>query len=119
MKTKIKKIGYGIASLAALSAPMVVSAQFQAPRNTNLPEGRLFDIITNAMLWLLAVVGVIGVIGFAIAGIMYLTAAGDETRSEKAKSAMLYAIIGVVVALIGLVIMKAVQTWLSGTETKF
>ncbi len=119
MKTKIKKIGYGIASLAVLSAPMVVLAQFTPPSGTSLPEGRLFDIITNAMLWLLAIVGILGIIGFAIAGILYLTAAGDETRSEKAKKAMLYAIIGVVVALVGLVIMRAVQTWLGGAETRF
>ncbi len=119
METKIKKIGYGIASLAVLSAPMAVMAQFEPPAGSGLPEGRLFDIITNAMLWLLAIVGILGVVGFAIAGILYLTAAGDETRSEKAKKAMLYAIIGVVVALVGLVIMKAVQTWLGGSETRF
>ncbi|MCX6765480.1 MAG: hypothetical protein NT136_00760 [Candidatus Moranbacteria bacterium] len=119
MKTKIKRIGYSIASAAVLAAPLVVLAQFDRPGGTNLPEGRMFDIVTNAMMWLLAIVGIIGVIGFAIAGILYLTAAGDETRIEKAKSAMLMSIIGVVVALVGLVIMRAVQTWLGGSASRF
>jgi len=119
MKTKIKKVAYHAISGALLFSPMVVLAQLQQPSGTNLPEGSIFDIITNAMMWVLAIVGIIGVIGFAIAGILYLTAAGNETQIEKAKKAMLMAIIGVVVALVGLVIIRAVQAWLGGSETRF
>lgn len=119
METKIKTIGYGIASAMILTAPIIVAAQFLPPAGTSLPEGTLFNIITNAMMWLLAIVGIIGVIGFAIAGILYLTATGDEDRIVKAKSAMLASIVGVIVALVGLVIMRAVQTWLGGAEKRF
>jgi hypothetical protein len=65
------------------------------------------------MNWLLGLVGVIGVIGFAIAGILYLTAAGDETRMGTAKKAMTYSIIGVIIALAGLVIINATFHMLS------
>jgi hypothetical protein len=119
MKTKIKKIGYGVASAAILTAPTIALAQFTRPGGTQLPEGSIFDIVTNAMMWLLAIVGIIGVIGFAIAGILYLTAAGNEEQIEKAKKAMLMSIVGVVVALIGIVIMRAVQSWLTGSQTRF
>jgi hypothetical protein len=119
MKNKIKSIGYGVASAAILTVPMFALAQVALPANTNLPTGSIFDIVTNAMLWLLALVGIIGVIGFAIAGILYLTAAGNEEQIEKAKKAMLMSIVGVIVALVGIVIMKAVQAWLGGTNNRF
>ena len=57
-------------------------------------------------------------IGFVIAGILYLTAAGNESQAEKAKNAMTYSIIGVIVALVGYVIIQAVSAWL-GTSTTF
>lgn len=119
MKTKIKKIGYAVTGAALALAPGVALAQFTTPTGTNLPGGRIIDIVTNAMLWILAIVGIIGVIGFAIAGILYLTAAGNEEQIEKAKKAMLMSIVGVVVALVGIVIMQAVKVWLGGSETKF
>lgn len=122
MKTKIKKIGYGIAS-ASILLPGVALAQwgkgYTNAGKSELPGGTITGIITQAMNWLLALVGILGVIGFVIAGIMYLTAAGSETQIEKAKKTMLMAIVGVVVALIGLVIIKAVDTWLGGGSSSF
>lgn len=118
MKNKIKKIAYA-ASSGLLLAPMAVLAQFNPPDGTNLPGGTIFEIISNLMKWILALVGIIGVIGFAIAGIMYLTAAGDDDRISNAKKAMVMSIIGVIVALVGLVILQAVNTWLGGSETTF
>ena len=103
MKNKIKKSAYSMISASMLLAPVLVSAQLANPTGTGLPESSVMDIVSNIMYWLLAIVGIVGVIGFAIAGILYLTAAGDETRIGQAKSAMLYSIIGVIVALAGLV----------------
>ncbi len=118
MKNKIKKIAYAVSS-GLLLAPVAVLAQYSPPDNTNLPGGTVFEIISNLMKWILALVGIIGVIGFAIAGILYLTAAGNEDRISQAKKAMIMSIIGVIVALIGLVILQAVNTWLGGSETTF
>jgi hypothetical protein len=53
-------------------------------------------------------------IAFVVAGIFYLTAAGDEDRLKKAKSAMKYSIIGVVVGFSGFVIMQAAAAMLNG-----
>ena len=71
------------------------------------------------MNWMLGIVGILGVIGFAIAGILYLTAAGDEDRIATAKKAMTWSIVGVVVALLGLVILKAAESMLGGSSTTF
>jgi hypothetical protein len=71
------------------------------------------------MNWLLIVVGILGVIGFVIAGIIYLTAAGDTEQIDKGKKAMIYSIVGVIVALIGVVIIQAVQGMLGGSSKTF
>lgn len=119
MKTKIKKYAYYTGSALLLAAPMAVFAQFQPdPGNTGLTSASIMDILRNVMYWVLALVGVLGVIGFAIAGILYLTAAGDEGRIEQAKKAMIFSIVGVIVALVGLVILRAVQNML-GARSNF
>ncbi len=118
MKNKIKKVAYSMISGSLLLMPVLVSAQLTTPTGTGLPTSSVMDIISNIMYWLLAVVGIVGVIGFAIAGILYLTAAGDETRIGQAKSAMMYSIIGVIVALAGLVALNFAKNML-GAQSGF
>jgi hypothetical protein len=114
----VRKIAY--ASSAIVSAiPMIVSAQFETPGGTGLPSGSITGILTNGMNWLLIIVGILGVIGFVISGIIYLTAAGDEGQIEKGKHAMIYSIVGVIVALIGVVVIRAVQGMLGGSSKSF
>lgn len=74
-----------------------------------LPAGSVTGILVSILLWILRVFGVVGIIGFVISGILYLTAAGDEDRMQAAKRAMYYSIIGVVVGLLGLVILQAID----------
>ena len=107
----VKKISYAVAVIATTS-PLIASAQLTVPSGTGLPTGSITDILTNGMDWLLILVGILGVIGFVIAGILYLTAAGDEGQIDKAKTAMMYSIVGVIVALLGVVILQAVQSFL-------
>lgn len=114
----IKKIAYGVAS-ALVAAPAIALAQFEVPAGTNLPAGSVSGIITNGMKWLLIMVGILGVIGFVIAGIIYLTAAGDEDQIARGKKTMVASITGVIVALIGIVIIQAVRGMLTGTTTTF
>jgi hypothetical protein len=118
MKNKIRSVASGVA-VALMAAPALVMAQVTVPTETKLPEGTVMGIIQNFMKWILIIVGILGVIGFAIAGILYLTAAGDEDRIKSAKSAMIYSIIGIIVALLGIVVMNAVITMLGGTNTTF
>ncbi|MEI7891178.1 MAG: hypothetical protein WCI36_04410 [bacterium] len=114
----VKKIAYASSAIAS-AVPMIASAQFAAPTGTGLPGGSIINIITNGMNWLLIVVGILGVIGFVIAGILYLTAAGDEGQIGQGKTAMIYSIVGVIVALLGVVIIRAVQSMLGGTGANF
>jgi hypothetical protein len=118
MKNKIRVVSSAL-SVALMTLPAMAMAQFAAPTGTNLPEGTVTDIIKNIMNWILGIVGVLGVIGFAIAGVLYLTAAGDETKIDKAKQAMTYSIIGVIVALVGLVVIRAASSMLGGSTSTF
>lgn len=97
-----------------------VFAQGWDPANyssSGLPGGRIYDIIRNIMLWGLSIFGFIGIIGFAVSGIMYLTAAGNETQIENAKKAMKWSLVGVIVGISGLVILWAVDTALAPIST--
>jgi hypothetical protein len=118
MNNIVKKISY-VAAAIAVSSPLIASAQFQTPTSTGLPNGSITSILTNGMNWILILVGILGVIGFVIAGILYLTAAGDEGQIDKAKTAMMYSIVGVIVALLGVVILQAVNAFLGGSNKSF
>ena len=125
----VRKIAYGAANGLLLLAPAIASAQapvlpggggWTGRGNPNAAASELkgtsiYDIIAATLGWLLAILGFIAVMGFVISGILYLTAAGNETQIEKAKNAMTYSIIGVIVALMGYVIITAVSAWLGGS----
>lgn len=78
-----------------------------------LPSGRISGIIGSVFSWLMYIFGFLGIIAFVIAGIFYLTAAGDAEQEKKAKLVMKMGIIGIVVGLIGLVVIQAVNLMLN------
>jgi len=81
---------------------------FPAPTSTGLSDVSVFDLITRVLNWLLGILGVLGVLAFVISGTQYLVSAGDEDLAKTAKRNMTYAIIGLVVALAGLIIVNAI-----------
>jgi glucose uptake protein GlcU len=95
--------------------PAAALAQWNVGRysGTQLPSGSLYNIIENILKWLLIIFGFIAIIGFVISGIMYLTAAGDEKRQEKAKNQMYWSITGVIVGLMGYIVIKQINEWLN------
>jgi hypothetical protein len=119
-KTSIKKV-FSVVGLSVIGLFVFGEIAMAAPWNpdamsaTGLPSASIYDIIWGILNWLLAIVGFAGVIGFAIAGIMYLTSAGGEDQIKLAKKAMVNSIYGVVVALLGLVVINAADTLLRGT----
>jgi hypothetical protein len=122
----MKQIGYGVLA-AALLAPFSVLAQFgQVPSGSNYSTvastGRLTSdsigtILVRIMNWVLGILGIGAIISFVIAGILYLTAAGDESKTEKAKGMMTYAIVAVVIALVGYVVINTVVGLLGSSAT--
>jgi len=93
------------------------------PTGTGLPSpagaNPVTAVVTNLMNWLLGIIGVIAIIAFVISGLQYLTAAGNQNAMEAGKRNMQWSIVGVIVALMGYVIIKAVNTLLGGTSALF
>jgi hypothetical protein len=122
--TLVKNYFYSALAFALVLMPTLAQAQWNRGEDnakaSALPQGSIINIIQTAMNWLLAILGFIGIIAFVIAGILYLTAAGDEKKITTAKSAMTAAITGIIVALIGFVIIQAVSVFLEGsTQANF
>lgn len=67
----------------------------------------LIKTIVDVLLFILGAISVLVIIG---AGIMYATSAGDAARVKKAKDTLMYAVIGLVVALLAYGIVSFVLT---------
>lgn len=123
---KIKQALYSGATAVLAFAPFAAGAQsptssgFSVSKTgqqaSTLGNTSIFQLISTFMNWLLGLIGVLAVIAFVISGILYLTAAGDEEQIARAKSTMMFAIIGLVIALVGLVVVNAVAG-LTGNTT--
>jgi hypothetical protein len=83
-------------------------------RIADLPAANVTEIIRTLANWLLSVLGLLAVVGFVLAGMLFLLAGGNEDRIGQAKRALMYSIIGVFVALAGFVAVRAVDTLLRG-----
>lgn len=118
----MKKVLAG-ASVLVMALPMIALAATGVIPDTGglTPEasGGIVGLLTDLLKWALTILGILGVLGFVVAGILYLTAAGEEDRIKKAKNAMVFSIVGVVVGLAGVIIMNAIQNWLGGGSSSF
>jgi hypothetical protein len=87
------------------------------PANTNLPDPAegVIGIITNLLYWILSIFGILAIIAFVISGIQYILSAGSEKAIDTAKASMKWSIVGVAVALVGLVIIYAIDKMLRAT----
>lgn len=70
-------------------------------------QGGIFRTITNVLLFL---IGAISVIMLIFGGIRYVVSGGDSTAVQNAKNTILYAIVGVVVAILAYAVVNFVIT---------
>lgn len=80
-----------------------------------LSDTPVATLLVNLMKWMLYLFGFLAIIAFVISGIQYLAAAGNMNMIETAKRNMTWSIVGVIVALAGLVIIIAIDALLRGT----
>jgi len=69
---------------------------------------------TNILFFLLSVVGIIAIIALVIAALMYLSAAGDEKQMEVAKIYVQYSILGIIMAMGGMVAIGLIGQFFKG-----
>ena len=72
------------------------------------------EIVLAVVNWLLFAVGVISVIMLIVGGIKYATSAGDSNKVTSAKNTIMYAIIGLAVAVLAFAIVGFVTNTLNG-----
>lgn len=111
----IPLIALGISAFAPLAQP--ANAEYDSiqqgasdgktdEQSSNLfGDDGVFKIITNTALFL---IGAISVIMLIYGGITYTLSAGDSTKVTNAKNTIMYAIIGIVVALLAYAIVNFV-----------
>ncbi len=130
MKNKIKTLFYSLAAtglflptiaLASLDWSISIgsdgsSGGFSVGQDYGLPDGTILGIVENLLFWLLSLFGIVGIIGFVISGIIYLVAAGDNDLITKAKAAMKWSIVGIIVGLSGFIALQAINAWLGGRD---
>jgi phosphoglycerol transferase MdoB-like AlkP superfamily enzyme len=112
---EMKKIAkYLGGTIAAWFLPLVVLAQ--APGAGTLPKVSLtMDTITTLLdsflTWAGDIIFILGVLVILYAAFLFMTSGGDEERSKKARSALIYGLIGVGVAILASTVFDLVASF--------
>lgn len=124
MKSKFKKISFIVAMIIML-VPVLTMAKWdiidvgQRAQDAGLTVNKSFgDIAASALGWLMGLLATISTLMFVVAGVMYVTASGDEELVTKAKKIIQYAITGMVIALCGFLIVEVIAA-IAGDCTSF
>lgn len=76
--------------------------------NLEASETGLMDTATTIINVIVSIVGVIAVAVIVIGGILFVTSAGDTTKTKRAQHAIIYGVVGLVVALLAFAIVNFV-----------
>lgn len=68
-------------------------------------KGGLIQTVVNVLLW---VVGALSVIMIIFSGIRYVTSAGDAAKTKAAQNSLIYAVVGLIVAIFAWAIVNMV-----------
>jgi hypothetical protein len=103
-------LGLGLVATPAYAAPCATSAECvkagvtaSGGKSSKTDIGGLIQTVVNVLLFLL---GAIAVIMIVIGGIKYTTSNGDSSSVTSAKNTILYAVVGLIVALMAYAIVN-------------
>ena len=74
----------------------------------NVGTGKVSNIVGVAVNTLMYIAGALAVVMIIYSGFMYMTSAGDSAKVTKAKNALIYAVVGVIIAILAGVIVRFV-----------
>ncbi len=114
-KDVFKKVGIGIGIAGLTLFPLFALAQIGGVPGPILvsPTG-VAVILQKVLNFIAAIVLTIALIMLLYAAILYLTAGASETIHTKAKGVLIYAIVGIVIAILAFSVIPFVQTVLQG-----
>jgi len=75
---------------------------------TGTSDGLIVDSLGSVLQFLAGLIAAVAILMIVISGIMYITSAGDSGRVDRAKQMLLYAIIGLIIALLAWVIVAMI-----------
>lgn len=125
MKTVIKRslqslmlvpmLALGLSVVTPVLQPMDASAQIRggvnaAGENTDQVDTDVDSLIGTVVNTLLFIIGAVAVIMLIFGGFRYVTSGGDSNAVTSAKNTILYAIIGIIVAVLA----YAIVNWVLG-----
>ena len=103
-----------IFSLFFLKINIVLGQDASTPSLINIPEISLdpFQILWNAVNWFFNFVIIFGIIFIIYAGYTYVTSGGDTGKTKKAMQILMYALIGIAIALLAKALINFVSEWI-------
>lgn len=108
---KISSIATG--TVATISGVLVTGARADDPLSwiTNIggtSEPTLPAFVQKVINWAIGLTAVVAVVMLIAAGFMYITANGDENKIKKATTTLTFAIVGLVIAFIAVLLVQFV-----------
>lgn len=88
-------------------AQLIDGGNIELP-NKNITDTSLQNTIGNVLSIVFGVLGAISVLVITIAGLQYILSGGDPQKTAKAKDTILYAVIGLAVAVLAFSIVRFV-----------
>ncbi|MDP2741393.1 MAG: pilin [bacterium] len=83
--------------LFIVASPIMVSA---VTIDNPLLDNNIWALLNRIIWYVASIVGALSVIMITVAGIMYLLSAGSPEKTNSAKKAFMYAIAGIVIAML-------------------
>lgn len=97
-----------LSSLAVFLSPSLALARDL----DNLKVGDVVDILGNIRDWFAGIVAIVAVAMILWAAFLYMTSAGDDNKITQAKKTLVWAIIGIIVALAAYGIFAMIKSFL-------
>lgn len=105
-------VGLAVVDPAMAQQPLSIGGGAESARGNDQPadlvgQTGMFKKITDVMLF---IIGAVSVIMLIIGGLRYVVSGGDQNAVTGAKNTILYAVIGIIVALLAYAVINFVTT---------
>ncbi|HEY4524636.1 MAG TPA: hypothetical protein VJK26_02060 [Patescibacteria group bacterium] len=87
------------------------------PELSFLTTGTFEQIVLSVINWILVLAGALAVIYLVYGGILYITAGGDAEKATKGRTALVNAIIGIVIIILAFLIVVWVNRLINTGRT--
>ena len=110
-------LGAALTLTAGKAMALTVQEGAEAARGTGMPSELIGEtgVLTKATDVILYVVGIISVVMLIYGGLRYVISGGDSKKVTDAKNTILYAIIGLIIAILAYAIVNFVINAVTGT----